>query len=93
MSGVIRRAALVAAVGLAACVLPATSAADGGTVRLRVMTLNIFYGGDELATFSASSATGDGTWPLRPGLYEVRLLLDDGYKSVAKSSRFRIVPR
>ncbi len=48
MSGVIRRAALVAAVGLAACVLPATSAADGGTVRLRVMTLNIFYGGDEL---------------------------------------------
>ena len=45
------------------------------------------------ATFSGSSATGDGAWPLRPGLYEVRLLLDDGYKSVAKSLRFRIVPR
>jgi hypothetical protein len=45
------------------------------------------------AAFSASSATGDGAWPLRPGLYEIRLLLDDGYKSVAKSARFRIVPR
>jgi hypothetical protein len=48
--GVIGRAALLAAVGLAACGLPATSAqaADGGSVRLRVMTFNIFYGGDEL---------------------------------------------
>jgi hypothetical protein len=45
------------------------------------------------AAFSGTSATGDGTWPLRPGLYEVRLLLDDGYKSVAKSPRFRVVPR
>lgn len=44
-------------------------------------------------TFSRTSPTGDGTWPLRPGLYEVRLLLDDGYSSVAKSARFRIVKR
>jgi hypothetical protein len=46
-----------------------------------------------ITAFSGSSAAGDGAWPLRPGLYEVRLLLDDGYKSVAKSLRFRIVPR
>ena len=39
----------------------------------------------------AQPATGRGR--CRPGLYEVRLLLDDGYSSVAKSSRFRIVPR
>ena len=39
------------------------------------------------------AAIGNGAWPLPPGLYEVRLLLDDGYKSVAKSLRFRIVPR
>jgi hypothetical protein len=43
-------------------------------------------------TFSASSGTGYGAWPLRPGLYEVRLLLDDGYSSRAKSKRFRVVP-
>jgi Endonuclease/Exonuclease/phosphatase family len=42
-------------------------------------------------TFSATSPTGDGSWPLRPGLYEVRFLLDDGYSSRAKSPRFRIV--
>jgi endonuclease/exonuclease/phosphatase family metal-dependent hydrolase len=40
--------------------------------------------------FSRASA---GPWPLRPGLYEVRLLVDDGYSSVAKSPRFRIVKR
>ena len=44
-------------------------------------------------SFSATSPTGDGAWPLRPGTYEVRLLLDDGYSSVAKSARFRIVKR
>jgi endonuclease/exonuclease/phosphatase family metal-dependent hydrolase len=44
-------------------------------------------------TFSSTSPTGDGAWPLRPGLYEVRLLVDDGYSSRAKSKRFRIVKR
>jgi hypothetical protein len=42
------------------------------------------------ATFSSTSAGG---WPLRPGTYEVRYLLDDGYSSRAKSPRFRIVRR
>jgi endonuclease/exonuclease/phosphatase family metal-dependent hydrolase len=31
-------------------------------------------------------------WPLRPGRYEVRLLLDDGYRSVAWSRPFRVAP-
>jgi len=43
------------------------------------------------ASFTASSAPGYATWPLRPGVYEVRLLLDDGYRSVASSARFKIV--
>jgi endonuclease/exonuclease/phosphatase family metal-dependent hydrolase len=42
-------------------------------------------------TFSADSEVGYATWPLRPGRYEVRLLLDDGYRSVATSPPFRIV--
>lgn len=44
-------------------------------------------------TFSSTSATGYGSWPLQPGTYEVRFLLDDGYSSRAKSPRFRIVKR
>jgi exonuclease III len=42
-------------------------------------------------TFSSDSEVGYATWPLRPGRYEVRLLLDDGYRSIATSQPFRIV--
>jgi hypothetical protein len=45
------------------------------------------------AVFSADSAGARTAWPLRPGRYEVRLLLDDGYSSVAKSPRFTILDR
>ena len=41
-------------------------------------------------TFSKSSQTGSGTWPLPPGRYEVRLMLDDGYRTVARSRPFTI---
>ncbi len=44
-------------------------------------------------TFSRTSAGGGSAWPLRPGTYEVRFLLDDGYSSRAKSPRFRITRR
>jgi hypothetical protein len=44
-------------------------------------------------TFSALSAGAGSAWPLRPGRYEVRYLLDDGYRSVAKSARFTILDR
>jgi endonuclease/exonuclease/phosphatase family metal-dependent hydrolase len=40
-------------------------------------------------SFSAHS----GTWPLKPGSYEVRLLLDDGYRLLARSRPFRVVKR
>ncbi len=43
--------------------------------------------------FSSMSAGASRNWPLRPGTYEVRFLLDDGYSSRAKSPRFRIVKR
>ncbi len=38
-----------------------------------------------------SSKVGYTNWPLGPGRYRIRLLLDDGYKLVAISARFRIV--
>jgi hypothetical protein len=34
-----------------------------------------------------------GTWPLKPGRYEIRLLLDDGYRLLARSRPFRVVKR
>jgi len=34
---------------------------------------------------------GYTTWPLQPGNYEIRLLLDDGYRSAATSAPFKVV--
>jgi endonuclease/exonuclease/phosphatase family metal-dependent hydrolase len=42
-------------------------------------------------TIDADSNVGYATWPLEPGEYEIRLLLDDGYRSVATSPMFRVV--
>jgi endonuclease/exonuclease/phosphatase family protein len=42
-------------------------------------------------TFGPASLVGYKTWPLGPGTYEVRLLVDDGYRSVTSSPRFKIV--
>jgi len=43
-------------------------------------------------TFSVANAlVGWKTWPLANGTYEIRLLMDDGYRSVASSPRFKIV--
>jgi hypothetical protein len=41
--------------------------------------------------FDADSFVGYTTWPLQPGNYEVRLLLDDGYRSAATSNTFKVV--
>jgi endonuclease/exonuclease/phosphatase family metal-dependent hydrolase len=41
---------------------------------------------------TASSQAGAGKWPLAPGRYELRLLLDDGYGSVARSQPFTVAP-
>jgi hypothetical protein len=43
------------------------------------------------ATFTARSPSGVATWPLSSGTYEVRLLVDDGYRSVASSPPFKVV--
>ena len=40
-------------------------------------------------TFDAGSG---GPWPLKPGTYQMRLLLDDGYRDVARSVEFVVRP-
>ncbi len=42
-------------------------------------------------SFSKTSQTGAASWPLPPGRYEVRLMLDDGYRTVARSRPFTVV--
>jgi hypothetical protein len=42
-------------------------------------------------TFGPASLIGYTSWPLKTGNYEIRLLLDDGYRSVAASPQFKIV--
>lgn len=44
------------------------------------------------AVFSGTSGfAGVREWPLKPGTYEVQLLLDDGYRAAASSAKFKIV--
>lgn len=40
---------------------------------------------------SESSPGSDENWPLQPGNYEIRYLLDDQYRCVASSARFQVV--
>ena len=42
-------------------------------------------------TLSESSPGSDANWPLQPGNYEIRYLLDDQYRCVASSARFQVV--
>ena len=42
-------------------------------------------------TISSNSEGAGSSWPLEPGEYEIRLLLDDGYRSIATSPDFTIV--
>jgi len=41
--------------------------------------------------FGPGSLAGYRTWPLGTGTYQIRLLLDDGYRSAAVSAPFKIV--
>jgi hypothetical protein len=43
------------------------------------------------ATFDATAEPGSAAWPLKPGTYAVRFLVDDGYRSIAASADFKIV--
>ena len=40
--------------------------------------------------FTKTSQVGSGKWPLPPGRYELRLLVDDGYESIARSRPFTV---
>jgi hypothetical protein len=42
-------------------------------------------------TFTEASVLGYGVWPLQPGKYEIRLLLDDGYSLISSSPQFVVV--
>lgn len=41
--------------------------------------------------FTANSFPGWTTWPLSAGTYEIRMLLDDGYRSIGSSPPFKVV--
>jgi Endonuclease/Exonuclease/phosphatase family len=43
------------------------------------------------ASIGPSSFAGYRTWPLKVGIYEIRLLMDDGYRLLAISNSFKIV--
>jgi hypothetical protein len=45
-------------------------------------------------SFSATAAPGEQAppWPLPPGQYVARLLVDDSYRVVAQTPRFRVLP-
>ena len=51
------------------------------------------YTGNRIAgglRLGPASVEGNATWPLPPGRYVVRLLVDDGLRSVAQSRRFSV---
>jgi endonuclease/exonuclease/phosphatase family metal-dependent hydrolase len=68
-------------------------------------TRNSGYGGNghyELYIYTRTAIEGSGsfgpeafagyvTWPLKTGTFEIRLLLDDGYRSVASLAPFKVV--
>jgi Endonuclease/Exonuclease/phosphatase family len=43
------------------------------------------------ARFDANAVPGTYAWPLKPGSYEVRLLVDDSYRTAASSATFKVV--
>ena len=40
--------------------------------------------------FTANSPVGYASWPLPPGTYEIRMLLDDGFRLLAASAPFKV---
>jgi len=43
------------------------------------------------ARFDEHAVPGVAAWPLKPGTYEIRLLVDDSYRSAGSSASFKIV--
>jgi Endonuclease/Exonuclease/phosphatase family len=62
---------------------------DSGNYLLYVYTQTEIEGD---ATFTTDAFTGSGKWPLPPGRYEARVMVDDGYQTIARSAPFVIEP-
>jgi Endonuclease/Exonuclease/phosphatase family len=62
---------------------------DSGNYLLYVYTQTEIEGD---ATFTSDAFTGSGKWPLPPGRYEARVMVDDGYQTIARSAPFVIEP-
>jgi hypothetical protein len=69
-----------------------TACAGYGGGNLHYLYYEYTHGAIEgTTTFSESSLPGYGTWPPKPGSYEIRLLLDDSYRLAASSMQFMVV--
>ena len=62
--------------------------ANNGRYLLYVYTRTAIEG---TARFDASAVPGTYTWPLKPGSYEIRLLVDDSYRTAGSSATFKVV--
>ena len=45
----------------------------------------------DLASVMALVGLTPTVWPLKPGMYDIRFLVDDSYRSIAASANFKIV--
>jgi hypothetical protein len=61
---------------------------SNGGYQLYVYTKTAIEGS---TTIDANAAPGIATWPLKPGTYEIRFLVDDSYRSIAVSANFKVV--
>jgi hypothetical protein len=43
------------------------------------------------ARMDAAAVPGTYAWPLKPGSYEIRLLVDDSYRTAGSSASFKVV--
>jgi endonuclease/exonuclease/phosphatase family metal-dependent hydrolase len=62
--------------------------ANNGRYLMYVYTRTAIEG---TARFDASAVPGTYAWPLKPGSYEIRLLVDDSYRSAGSSATFKVV--
>jgi hypothetical protein len=70
----------------------ATTCSAGYCGNVHYLLYEYTYASIEGSTaFTEASLPGYTTWPLQPGVYEIRLLVDDGYQSVASSAPFKVV--
>ena len=64
--------------------------ANNGRYLMYVYTRTAIEGS---ARIDAHAFPGTYTWPLKPGSYEIRFLVDDSYRSIAVSANFKVVKK